>query len=1389
MFDATRMSVNIDIVPLLQGRVSISSAQLFGMRANLYKENATAKPNFQFVIDALASKDTTEAKKPLDIRIGSIIIRHGSVNWDRHDIPSKYKTFSVNHLHVSDLSAHLMLNTLKEDTVDLNVKRFSLREASGLNVKDLSFRFTANKKEALLADFHLRLPNTEVYLGDIRASYSFDKDKFLMPSLQYEGGVLPSSVTLADLQCFVPELKTFRSRINLHSNFSGTSTSLRVKNISVNTENGGITLMAEGSATNVDSGVRWYANVRNLHLSANEIEKFAQNFGARLKMPNEVLRLGNIKYVGGIGGSGRNIAVRGVLDTDAGGASLYMGKSGNRIQGHFQTNGIMLGKILADNHFGILSAKLNINGMVGTKLPDIKVDGLVSRIDYNNYSYRNISVNGSYIKGIAQGKLDIDDIYAKLQVQGLLNTQNPKVKMQLNVARLNPFALGLVKMWSGTTFSFNADADFSGRKIDTSNGLLRISDFRSVRQDEEYSLDSLSVRAGYNKGIHYLLMNSDFGKVYLTGRYDYSTLAQSFINLIGSKLPTIPGLPRMRRTDNNNFNIDATIAKTDWLNHLFNVPLNLDQPLRLHGSFSDVAGKTNITASVPEFSYGKSRFSNFYFNISSPNDTLYADARITTSAQGDRRGTTLQLHSSAAGNRLFTQLGFNNHKTPLLRGEVQLVSQFKKDREGRSTAYVSFLPSDIMVGDTVWSVQPSNVVYRQNHIDVNNFSIKHGEQHLYISGLATKSENDALNVDFKDLDVEYILDLINFKSVSFGGHITGHGSISSVFTKPQADADVKVENFTFQKGHLGVLTANVGWNPHEKQIDIKAIANEGENKYTLVNGYVSPSRNYIDLDINANGTNAAFLQSMCGFMDNVNLRCNGDVHLVGDLSHDINLMGTLVANGSLRIKPLNTVYTLMNDSIVCSYHNIALQRDSVYDRNGNLGIVNGNIRHDNLARMKYNINIDANNLLAFDTHSFGDNTYYGTAYVDGTCRIQGRSGEINMDIEATPCKGSQFVYNVPGSNAMLSNNDFIHWSVRKDSASADINNVRIPRPEIDIPSDMHINFLINSTPDLTLKLIMDNQTGDYISLNGNGVLRASYYNKGAFDIYGNYNVMYGVYKLTIQNIIKKDFRFMNGGTIAFGGDPYNAALNLQASYTVNGVSLADLKIGNSFANSNIRVNCLMNISGMPRAPKVDFSLDMPNVNNDVKQMVMNLMNSEEEISQQVVYLLAVGRFYTQGSNNSQIEDAQQQSQTSLAMQSLLSGTLSQQLNSVLSTVINNSNWNFGANISTGTEGFNNAEYEGLLSGRMLNNRLLFSGQFGYRDNANATTSFIGDFDLRYLLRPNGNLSINVYNKTNDRYFTKNSMNTQGIGLIIKKDFVNLRDLFGRKRKQVKADKK
>jgi hypothetical protein len=333
-------------------------------------------------------------------------------------------------------------------------------------------------------------------------------------------------------------------------------------------------------------------------------------------------------------------------------------------------------------------------------------------------------------------------------------------------------------------------------------------------------------------------------------------------------------------------------------------------------------------------------------------------------------------------------------------------------------------------------------------------------------------------------------------------------------------------------------------------------------------------------------------------------------------------------------------------------------------------------------------------------------------------------------------------------------------------------------------TDIYINFLINATPDACLRLLMDANTNDYITLYGDGAIRATFHNKGAFNMFGTYTVDHGTYGITIQNIIKKNFTFNRGGTFVFGGDPYQAALNLQAVYTVNGVSLSDLNIGNSFTNNSIRVNCLMNISGQPAAPQVDFDLEMPNVNTDEAQMVRSIINGQQEMNQQVVYLLAIGRFYNQGANNS---DNQQTDQTSLAMQSFLSGTLSTQINTLLGQIVKNDNWNFGANISTGNEGWHNAEYEGIINGRMLNNRLLFNGQFGYRDNATkANPSFIGDFDVQYLLYPNGNLALKVYNQTNDRYFTKSSLNTQGIGLIIKKDFNDLHDLFIRQKKNKKS---
>ena len=158
---------------------------------------------------------------------------------------------------------------------------------------------------------------------------------------------------------------------------------------------------------------------------------------------------------------------------------------------------------------------------------------------------------------------------------------------------------------------------------------------------------------------------------------------------------------------------------------------------------------------------------------------------------------------------------------------------------------------------------------------------------------------------------------------------------------------------------------------------------------------------------------------------------------------------------------------------------------------------------------------------------------------------------------------------------------------------------------------------------------------------------------------------------------------------------------------------------------------------------------------------------------QVIYLLGIGRFYTYDYTNNG------QSQSSVAMKSLLSSTLSAQLNQMFSTILGTgSNWNIGTNLSTGEVGWSDMDVEGLLSGRLLNNRLLINGDFGYRDNsAMGTGNFIGDFDIQWILTQSGNVSLKAYSKTNDRYFTKSSRTTQGVGIALKRDFGSWRDVF------------
>jgi hypothetical protein len=306
--------------------------------------------------------------------------------------------------------------------------------------------------------------------------------------------------------------------------------------------------------------------------------------------------------------------------------------------------------------------------------------------------------------------------------------------------------------------------------------------------------------------------------------------------------------------------------------------------------------------------------------------------------------------------------------------------------------------------------------------------------------------------------------------------------------------------------------------------------------------------------------------------------------------------------------------------------------------------------------------------------------------------------------------------------------------------------------------------MLDVTPDMQLRVYTNYATNDYIDVYGSGKVNAIYDEIAGFSMQGSLGLTRGTYKFTMQDIFPKEFDIRSGSSVKFDGDPFEAELGLKTVYTLPSVPLTDLSI-DAERRKNVKVDCHMDITGTIFKPSLKFGIELPDGNEEEKELLLSAINTPEQLNMQFIYLLGIGKFYTYDYNNQGNE-----SQSTTAMESLISNTISGQLNNMLSQIIDNGNWNISGNFATGEKGWNSMEVEGMLSGRLLDNRLLINGNLGYRDNPMANKNFIGDFEVQWLLNKNGNISLKAYNKTNDRYFSKTTLTTQGAGILLKRDF-------------------
>lgn len=1394
MLSAERLAFKVDVIPLIEkGCLSVSSVQLFGMKGIFYKPQK-APANYQFVLDSLSSKNNSE-RSNFNLSIRNLIMRNCFLKYDRLGEPLRNYGFDLNHIRIENLSANLIINNIAHDTISAEVRSLSLKERSGFKLDRLGLKLFADNKHAELSKVYIVTPYSKLLGANLDVYYCFEKGKLKKSSLRGKVRFNDAIISTSDIRLFVPTLRYVNRRFSLSINSTYNVNRIKLYKFSLSSCDRSLFVKAKGELRLSHSVPDIYLNKVSFGIDSSTLKSIDNIF--KLKIPKKIIDLGNIYYQGSFTRTKQLLSIKGHLRNKVGEANINLKIKDRNFTLSIYSPLIRMYKIIGDARYGNLSIGMNLLGT--TDLKNVGLNVTVPSFVYNNHSYKNISVKGLYANDSFGGKVRVNDPNGTLSFDGVVSDiykfiskkKKLNIKAKVIVKKVDLSAFHFTKILGSHIISFTSELKGSFSNLSDISGFFNFSNVTISSKDKVLSIKKIRINTENDKLIKNIDIESDYGEAHVSGSYNLSTLFQSFKNIIHAYLPSLVSERYIPMGKYNKIAFDVQLKNYDAIKEYIKLPLKLESPIAFNGKFNEKTKDIDFFFESKKVSFADTEMKNVDIRVGSKEGNL-----ITTI-----KGEYNNVKKPHFYINTFARIGQDKISSIInctTEGKIPFKSVINSDilfynHGGSLATRVHFNPSNINIDTISLTLQPSDMIYYRKNLIINHFEISNKTQHIIVNGKTSGDPEDSLSVYLKDIEVPYILDLVNFHDVNFGGLASGTASVKSIFSHPIINTKLFVKDFTFQDGPMGELTAESTYDSKNEiaYINAKAVANN--SSYTDIKGYVDLKNEYINLPIYAHNTKLYFMKSYCdSFMDNIEGSINGWCKVVGPLSH-INLEGDLVANGRMSITPIGTTYTFENSHIKMLPNEIIFDKDTIRDVNNNIGVITGGLSHDYLSNFSYNVNIATKNLLCYNfPQQINKESFWGVVYGTGTCHVKGLSGETTLDVNLSPEPNSHIVYDASRASS-LGENYFIRWNeVKNDSLMSKEKQLEVTNKGDTIGSgnsdvvfhnfnnlsDLNINFLFNTNPNLTMEVITDESTRDNLLLNGYGGIRATYYNKGSFQMYGNFFVDHGAYNITIENAIKKTFAFLPTSTIVFGGDPFNATLNLQGVYSLSSVSLSDLQIGQPLFSTNTKVNCLLNIKGTAGSPNVTFGINFPNLSDDAQQIVHSLLNSEEDLNQQVLYLLAIGRFYPQTSNNS-LQNNAAQHRTSLAVQSLLSGTLSQQINTILSNVINSNNWNFGTNIATGNEGLNNAEYEGIFSGRLFNDRLLLNGELGYRDNvATNSSSFIGDFDLRYLLQKNGNVAFHFYNKNNDRYFARNSLTTQGIGIILKKDFTNLRDLFG-----------
>ncbi len=1352
LIDITEFSLKKRVIKV--NTVQINNGHFF---LKSYKDRTT---NLDFIINYFSSGSPKVKlkKKPYEVSFERIILNNISFKYKNLRIDTLLKEVNFDDIELNALNGIFEQLNTSDHILQANIKNLNFKEKSGFYLKNLTSFATIDTNKIELKN--LKLVTNKSRLADyFKMTFSKYSDfRDYVNKVRMTANFKNSFLSSSDAKYFTSKLNNINLNLELDGQISGLVNNLKAKKLSIKA----------GKATYIkgDFIVKGLPNIKDTFMDL-KIEMAGTNkadldeiltdiTGTKSKLvPSIIYKFGNINFNGSFTGFQNNFIAYGEFKTKLGRVvsdiNMKIDEQGiPSYIGNIKAENFNLGTLLNEKKLGRISAKLYVKGR-GTELKNLseKLNGAISYIDFNNYRYRNVKINGTFIKKYFDGSVKISDKNVQLAFDGSVNL-NPALPIFNFNATIKNAKLKALKLYKDSLkIDAKFNTNFSGNNLNNIQGRLMIQKIRLENVKGIYNIDSVRLQANGLGRERSLTVTSDILDASLKGQYDLNTIVAYYKALAKRYIPSLK--TSNLKYGNQIFDLNLKIKKFEPIAELIAPGLEIEDEAILIGKFDSPNNIATLNGFVKKLKYKGIKINNIILDENTSTDQLQA---TMTSDRVDLNDSLYIKNVNISNILRNDSLALNvklSNSDDINQLDLNGLVEFSSD----TTAKISVLPSILKINNEDWKIQQKVQISSHNgKTEISNFDLSNGTQLLTVDGILSESPEDLLLVGFKNFDLKTVNPFVKTLGVKLSGKANGETKLYNILKSPRIFDNLKIDSLRFNNTYIGTLTDTSSYERTRNAINIFTNIVAGSNETLKASGILDLEKKEIDMGLKLNQSELAVLEPFVKkLVSDLKGHISADLTIKGSLSRPAINGEISFDKGGMSINYLKTAYTITNRVIV-ENSVIKINDLKLIDVENNQAVANGSVDLNDLNNPTIDVIVDAKNFMALNTTSKDNPLYFGRAYGTGIFKFKGPTNKIFIDIDAKTERGT--VFNLPlNSSEIVSNKDFITF------ISTDTTKVVKKETNFDgLTMSLKLDVDANSTANIFTSL--GNLSGRGYSKN----LALNINSLGDFEMSGDYIIESGSFDFTAQEIINKKFQIRQGGTIRWTGNPTTAQINLKAIYSLR-ASLSDLytAANREARNSSERIltEVEMGLTELLLKPKITLDIFFPS-NPSIKEELQSYFNDENNRNLQALSLI-VRRSFAPGTGK---EDLGKQLTSGVA--STATELLFNQFNNVLSSL----NLNFvDINIRSLSEA--NASF------RLFNDRVILNAGIIDRRSTNdlspigfTKNNVGGEVEILTLIKKDGTLVGKIANKppaqANNFLGLSQNSNVTSLGLIYTQQF-------------------